>query len=346
MKAAYALSERERTILRYIVESYVQNATPVGSRFLVKKFNLGLSPATIRNVMNDLEDMGYLSQPHVSAGRVPTDKGYRYYVDSLLSSGAVNTFERKLILHQLRAVSPDVDEILEVSSQVLGQISSQLGIVLEPSFYKGIFRKMELVSISESKILAVITIESGLVKTIMMEIKSQVSRDQLHETSQVINERLSGLSLKVVKESIDERLKDTSVSNPLLMRTVVKFADRLFAVEHQIDLHLGGALNIISNPEFSDAQRASKILELIDSKENISNYLSQAESENVTIKIGHENQDDLLAECSVISTKYYMGNVSGTLGVVGPTRMQYSKIIPLVGFMAETLTKKLCSVWS
>jgi len=344
MKASAALTEREAKLLKYIIESYVINATPVGSSYLAKKYNLEISPATIRNVMNDLEEKGYLVQPHVSAGRVPTDKGYRFYVDSLRSMGAVSGVERQVILDHFETVSFDVEEILEVSSQVLSKISSQLGVVLEPSFYRGVFKKMELVSVSESKILAVITIESGLVKTIMMEIQSEVSRDQLHETSRTINERLSGLSLGEVKKTIDERLRDVGVSNPMLLRTVVKFADRLFAFDGVSDLHVDGAANIMANPEFRAGDYALKIMELIDRKDSLKDNLDCEESVRLSVKIGCENRGDLFRECSVVSTRYYMGNVSGSLGVVGPTRMHYAKIIPLVGFMGEVLTQKLYSI--
>ncbi len=196
---ATALTERENLILNCVVESYVTNAIPVGSRTLAKKYDLGISPATIRNVMNDLEDLGYLSQPHVSAGRIPTDKGYRFYVDSLMLLKSLARRDRNLIEKGLLKVSVDVTDILASASQVLGKISTQLGVVLEPRFYQGVFEKMELVSVSGNRILAVISIKSGLVKTIMMEIKSEVSSEQLHEAYQIINQLLSGLSLWEVK---------------------------------------------------------------------------------------------------------------------------------------------------
>lgn len=345
MKTSRMLSKRERTLLKHIVESYIRNALPVGSRYLAKAYNLGISPATIRNVMNDLEEMGYLKQPHVSAGRIPTDKGYRFYVDCLTSTNAFGEHDRQLILANFSDLSIDVEEILEVSSRVLGEISSQLGVVLEPSFYNGIFNKMELVSISDTRILAVITIESGLVKTIMMEIQTEVSRDQLHETSRIINERLSGLSLKEVKDTLDKRLADTGISNPMLLRTIIRFADKLFSFQKQKDLHVGGTMNIMSNPEFSDHVHVSKIIELIDRKENILHFLNATQTDNLTVRIGRENEGELFSEYSVISARYRLGRVAGTLGVVGPTRMHYSRIIPLVSFMGDVLTRKLCSVW-
>ncbi|RMD85795.1 MAG: heat-inducible transcription repressor HrcA [Calditrichaeota bacterium] len=336
------LNEREKIILNCIVESYVKTATPVGSRYLAKKYNLSWSPATIRNVMNDLEEMGYLKQPHTSAGRVPTDKGYRFYVDSLISIEALQRKERRMILENLRKVSADVDEILHTSSQVLGKISSQLGVVLAPRFYQGIFQKMELVPISENKILIVISIESGLVKTIMTEIESRVSRDKLYETAWIINERLSGLSLKEIKDSIDRRMADISKGEESLIRMIIESSDKLFTFEEHKDVHVGGTVNIMSNPEFSDQEHLIKMLELIESKQIILHLFDeQGKADKISITIGEEHKDEIFRNCSVITTSYHIGNVTGTLGVVGPTRMQYAKIIPLVDYMGKVLSQLL-----
>lgn len=339
--AATALTEREKIILNCIVESYVKTATPVGSRFLAKAFRLGISPATIRNVMNDLEEMGYLSQPHISAGRVPTDKGYRFYVDSLISFQVLAKRERDVILCNLGKVSRDVTEILEASSRVLGEISNQLGVVLEPRFYQGTFQKIELVPISDRKILAVISIQAGLVKTIMIEIESGVSRELLEETTWVINERLSGLSLKEVKETIDKRLNDISISDDRLVRLILQSSERLFNFEGQKDLHFAGAINIVSTPEFSDRSYATKILNFIESKQDIVRLFDDAKADKISITIGRENKEDLLSSCSIITTRYYMGNITGMLGVVGPMRMHYSRIISLVDYMGGVLTQML-----
>ena len=336
---ATALTERESLILNCLVESYVANATPVGSRYLAKKYDLGISPATIRNVMNDLEDLGYLSQPHVSAGRIPTDNGYRFYVDSLMLIRSLAKRDRNLIEKKLLKVSVDVTDILASASQVLGKISTQLGVVLEPRCYQGIFGKMELVSVGGNRVLAVISIKSGLVKTIMMEIESEVSSEQLHEAAQIINERLSGLSLKEVKETIDQRLAGVSVQNDRVIRLIVESSNKLFNFENQKELHLGGTHNIVANPEFLDQEYASKILQLLESKQSILHLLSDKQAAKVSLRIGDENQENGFTGFSVITTRYYIGNVTGTLGVVGPTRMQYDKIVPLVDFMGKVLTR-------
>ncbi len=335
------LTDRENLILNCVVESYVQGATPVGSRNLARNYNLGISPATIRNVMTDLEEMGYLCQPHVSAGRIPTDKGYRFYVDSLMALQKLKKRERQIIWDNLSQFATDVNDILAAASRVLANISSQLSVVLEPRFYQGIFQKLELVSVSDTRVLAVISIESGLVKTIMMEIESAVSRDQLDQTSLMINERLSGLSLKEVKETIDARLHDVSQYDNKLINLILESSDRLFDFKSHEVLHFGGAPNMVANPEFSQKDDVARILDLIESKESILHKFDENGDNKVYVRIGRENKEDVFHNYSIITAQYHIGNVSGGLGVVGPTRMRYAKIIPLVDFVGMTLTRML-----
>lgn len=332
------LNQREQNILRCIVESYIDTATPVGSRFLAKRFQLGISPATIRNVMNDLEEMGYLSQPHVSAGRVPTDKGYRVYVNSL-PMPTLDQTDQQLISENLSNYNIDLSELFETSSQILGKISSQLGVVLEPKLYKAIFQKMELVPVAEKKIMVVLSIKSGFVKTIVLEVESELSREQLQTTSWFINERLSGLSLEEIKNSVEQRLQEER--DNVVVDLIVHYSNKLFKFEEPKNLHLFGTYNIMSNPEFSDRELAVKILEVIEGKQEILNHFQQVADETVSIKIGEENRDQPLKNCSIISVKYQIGNMYGTLGVVGPTRMQYAKIIALVDYMKKVLTRSL-----
>lgn len=338
---ASTLSPRERLILNCVVDSHVKNANPIGSRYLSKRYNFGISAATIRNVMNDLEEMGYLRQPHVSAGRVPTDRGYRFYVDSLMPIPLLTRGDRKFIADNIDTASVDEDELFETSSQVLSKISSQLGVVLEPRFDQGIFQKMELVSVAHKKILAVITIKSGLVKTVTIEVDSEVNDSVLSETSWIVNERLSGLALDVIIDSIDERLTCNSATCNRLLKVIVRSSNKLFNFRDQENLYFSGTDYIMSNPEFSEREYALRILKLIESKQIVLQYFDEIEEDNISIKIGEENRQDMFRDYSIISAKYRIGNVTGTLGVVGPTRMHYAKIISLVDYMRKFLTQML-----
>jgi len=333
------LTQREVLIFNLIVESFLAKAMPVGSRYLAKKYNLDISPATIRNVMTDLEDHGLIRQPHTSAGRIPTDKGYRHYVDTLMKVARLSKRQRTTILQELHSASRDIEDILEESSHVLARISNQLGFVLSPKFYEGILDKIEFVTISENKLMMVITIKSGLVKTILMEVESEIPRDRLADTASILTERLHGLTLRQVKETLDERLRDPGRGDLALIKLLIESSDRYFASQNYFGkIHFDGTKNIVSQPEFEDHEKMRKILDLIENKEIIIKILSEQESSGgVSISIGQENKEELIKNCSLITTTYDLGDTVGTIGVIGPTRMQYDQIVALVEFMAETL---------
>jgi len=340
--SAERLSERERLILNSIVESFVRNAVPVGSRVLSKKSGMEMSPATIRNVMMDLEEMGYVAQPHTSAGRVPTDKGYRFYVDALMPVEALSAPEKQHIFEQLRRVSQGVDTILDAASQVLARVSNQLGVVLSPRFYQGVFEKIEFVPLAEKKVLMVLSIKSGLVRTIVMEMATEVSREVLEKTARVMNERLQDLNLQEIKQSLDQRMRHAGETNPELIERLVGAAELLFSEDARRALHFGGTNNIVQQPEFTDHQQLSKVLNLLENREMLIHLFDQGEDpEKISIAIGDENREELIKHCSLITASYHIGHISGTLGVLGPTRIRYAKMVALVDFMAKILTEVL-----
>lgn len=345
MKASQStdqLSERERMVLNSIVEDFVRNAVPVGSRVLSKKHGIGLSPATIRNVMGDLEEMGYLTHPHTSAGRVPTDKGYRLYVDALMEVQALSEQEKNEIVQHFMRVSKEVDSILDAASQMIARVSSQLGVVLSPRFYQGVFEKIELVPIAEKKVLMVLSIKAGLVRTILLKMDAEVSREVLEKTAGMINERLHGLSLMEIKNTLDSRLRDlVEVDTNLIAAIAGSTVPLIDQIEHR-NFHFGGANNIMVQPEFSDHRKLSNMLNLLESKQIVIHLFEQSESPGeLSITIGEENRDEFIKYCSLITTSYHIGSVTGTLGVIGPTRMRYPKVIALVDFMAKVLTQVL-----
>ena len=336
------LTDRESRILNSIVDNFVKSALPVGSRVIAKKSGMSLSPATIRNVMVDLEENGYLTHTHTSSGRVPTDKGYRYFVDSITEREKLSAHEKRTILDELARVSKEVDSLLDAASLVLARVSNQLGVILSPRFFQGIFDKIELVPISENKVLMVLTIRSGLVRTIMMTMDTEVSRDVLEKSASIINERLNGLSLTEIKKTLDDRMQDVGDSNSDIVRIVVQKALPYIDQDTHRTFHFGGTNNIMVQPEFSDHQKFSNVLNLLESKEIVIHVFDQNDSsDDLSISIGEENHAELIKYCSLITTSYHLGNVSGTLGILGPTRMRYSKIITLVDYMSKVLTQAL-----
>lgn len=333
------LNERERTILNNIVHSYIQTAIPVGSRYISKRKEIGLSPATIRNVMSDLEYLGYLAHPHTSAGRIPTDKGYRFYVNELMEIDRLSEKDQNVIQSQLQS-SIETDEVLKIASKILGSISHQLSVVTAPQMTSGILEKLELIQISSMRLLVVISIRSGLVKTMMLEIKSEIPRSKLEKVSQLLNERLSGLTLKKIRDTFADRLRDVQDEHTGLIRLFIESVDKLFDEHRTEKIHIGATKSMLSQPEFENTKNFKSIIELMENEDIIIHVLENTgQKSGTTVTIGEENKINNLKEFSVVTSTYTVGDITGTVGVVGPKRMEYSKMIPLVDYVAKTISE-------
>jgi heat-inducible transcriptional repressor len=340
---AEKLTERERTILRSIVYNYIVTATPVGSRWIAKELDIGLSPATIRNVMADLEFMGYLDHPHTSAGRMPTDRGYRFYVDYLMEIEHLQESDQDSIQQILSPVD-DPEEVLRESSKILGRISHQLSIITSPHFASGIFEKLELIALSSSKIMVVISLKAGLVKTITMEVLSEIRREKLNELSSIMNERLSGLTLSEIRNTFVNRMKDISGEQTGLVRLFIDSVDKLFNdVSDMEKVHIGGTRDILTQPEFEHPENFRSIIELLDNQQMIIHVLEKNDMKvgGVNVSIGSENSDEALKHYSILTTGYSISDVNGSVCVIGPKRMNYSKVVPLVDYIARTISSML-----
>lgn len=334
------LTNRESFILKSLVINFIDCGVPIGSRFLSKIYNNRLSAATIRNVMMDLDDKGLVSQPHTSAGRIPTDLGYRYYVNDLMKVEDLSEFEKQQIDHDLRTVpDKDVQEILEKSCEILSKVSNYLGVVLSPRFYQGKFEKLELIGLSENKVLVIISITSGLVKTVTMEMKTAIPSNKLETTARILNERLSGLTLTQIRDQFNRRMSDVAYAADELISQFSDSVDRIFSIENDQVL-FKGTQNILSYPEFSNQERIGKMLELIDNQKILIQIINSStkEDENISITIGQENKEELVNHCSLITAVYRIGDVTGALGVIGPTRMKYEKVTSLVDYITHQIT--------
>ncbi len=337
------LNGRERDILRHVVYNFIQTAVPVGSRYISRHFESQLSPATIRNVMADLEDLGYLSHPHTSAGRVPTDLGYRYYIDFLMEMQKLTEREKVEIEQQL-ATMADPDSLLRETSKLLGKISKQLSVVSSPHISSGVFEKLELIPIASSKLLVVISIRSGLVKTLMLEVGVEIKREYLEHISRVLNERLSGLTLREIRDTFIERTRDVQDERTGLIRLFIDSVDQLFDdMKDRDKVHISGTQNIIEQPEFIDPRNFRSIIELIENDDIIVHLLEKHEEldKNFVITIGEENKDSKAREYSVVSATYDLEGITGRVGIIGPTRMDYGKLIPLVDHVAKLIARMM-----
>ena len=340
------LSEREELVLRTLISAYIAMRDPVGSRTISKKGSLGISPATIRNTVSDLEEKGYVQQPHTSAGRVPTDKGYRFYVDHLMPEEGLTDAEKRRLEEEIiaRIREGHVEDILDQVSKIIADVSEQLGLALSPRFEQGLFHKMEMVPLTDRKILLALTITSGLVKTMVIEVDSALSPRELQETCQLLNERLHGLSIGEIRGSMEERVRSTSRGNPKLLRIIADEVEELFSFGHADTLYLGGTGNIFMHPEFTDLEKAASLIELLEHREIFISMLGErADYEGIMITIGRENISEAMHPCSLVTARYKLGDVSGIIGLIGPTRMRYPKLTALLRYTAD-LTEYLLGI--
>lgn len=339
------LNDRERTILRRVVYNFIQTAVPVGSRYISKHFETNLSPATIRNVMADLEELGYLSHPHTSAGRVPTDLGYRYYVDYLMEVEKL-TAEQKNKIDQELENPVDPSDLLREASKLLGKISKQLSIVSSPHISSSVLDKIELITLSSTKLLVVMSIRSGLVKTLMLEVRADIPRDSLEQINRMLNERLVGLSLQQIRDTFVERVRDIQGERTGLIRLFIDSVDQLFDdAKDREKVHISGTQHIVSQPEFGDPKNFRSVIELIENEDIIVHLLQKHEGsdKDIVITIGSENEESKVREYSMMTATYDLEGATGRIGIIGPKRMNYSKVIPLVDYVAKRIARLLAS---
>jgi heat-inducible transcriptional repressor len=335
------LTGREKSILRCIIQQFILTAAPVGSRYISKKDYIGLSPASIRNIMSDLEEMGFIDHPHTSAGRIPTDKGYRYYVDSLMEIQKLKAFEKSLISKKLEPFQ-QADELLSIASKILSSITNQVACVLYPKLDTGILEQIRLVPLTSKRLLVVVSIKSGLVKTITLELTVEINESHLNEVQSLLSERLSGLKLSEIRKTFSERFKDIQSEDKPIITLFLDSADKIFTdFKTNEKVVISGTSNIFRQPEFDNPERFQGIIELIEDK-NIIVHIFEKKSDDpigeVLVSIGSENEARELEDYSFVKKEYSVDDVTGTLGIIGPKRMEYSKVMAIVDYMANILT--------
>jgi heat-inducible transcriptional repressor len=330
------LSDREQIVLEAVIRSYVETAEPAGSRTVVRRFNLGISPATVRNTMSDLEEKGYLFHPHTSAGRLPTDQAYRLFVNSLLEQPRTPVDPEPL--RQELAVAGDrsaVELLIRRAAQVLGLVTQELGIATAPQLAETILERIELAAVGGGKILLVMTLRSAGVRTLFVDVPAELPPSTLISVTQVLNERLAGLTLREVRASLSARLRDTTGGDPAgteLLNVFIQSADEWLQWPASSDsVHLGRASVLAEQPEFQNGSRLRNLIELTEQTDLLSQFLSaRMGSEGLQISIGAEHKNPALAGFTVVTSEYHVGGLRGIIGVIGPTRMPYERIIGLV----------------
>ena len=338
------LTERAQLLMKNLVEHYIRDGQPVGSRTLSRESSMGLSAASIRNVMADLEDLGLIHSPHTSAGRIPTVKGYRLFIDSLLT---VRPLEQELIsgwkqkLHD----SHEPGKLLASASRQLSEVTSMAGVVMLPRREQVALRKIEFLPLSQNQVLVILVVNEREVQNRIIQAQRSYSAAELQQIANYLNQLCAGQDLRRVRKSLLSELDDTRSSMNQLMADAITMAHQVFDEDegHEDGLFLAGQTNLMSYEEMGNMDKLRKLFDAFNRKRDILQLLDQSlHAEGVQIFIGEESGYEVLDECSVVASPYKVdGQVVGVLGVIGPTRMAYDRVIPIVDVTAQLLGSSL-----
>jgi len=342
------MDERKIKILQAIVTDYINNGEPVGSRTIAKKYDLGISSATIRNEMSDLEEMGYIEQLHTSSGRKPSDKGYRLYVDRLMQITKLSTEEQYMIKNQLiNAALYEVDKIVKQATQMLSDLTNLTSIVKAPSVQKSCIKYIQLINLDAGSVLFVIITDSGIIKNNVIKISKPIGSAVIERLTNILNFRLGKLTIEQINLEVINNLKSDLASYQEIFDGIIPaLYDSLSGVETS-EVYIQGAANIFNYPEYNNIDKAREFLVLVDNKESINSLLgAQDITGNITIKIGGENFVECARECSIITAVYSASGIPlGSIGVIGPTRIPYGKVISVLTEIVKELNDNIAQIY-
>ncbi|MGY8823118.1 MAG: heat-inducible transcriptional repressor HrcA [Candidatus Latescibacterota bacterium] len=337
-----SISSREIQVLQALVRAHIALGVPVGSRTLGESYSLGVSPATIRNALASLEEKGYVHQPHTSAGRVPTERGYRFYVTQCMAEEALELDAGGAVLRrelEAQLCEGDMQEIMAQLAHIIGDVSKQLGLVLAPRFEQGVLGRIELVSLAENRLLLVVSINQGLMKSLVIEVGSGLSREDLETMNRLLNERLYGLNLAEIRHTVRERLRNLEERNPQLLRAVVDEIEALAQTNGDL-LYVSGTSNLCLQPEFGDSLRVAGLVDLAEKKNLLAHLMS--ERRGVVVTIGEDHPLAAMRHCGMVTASYEVEGGLGVIGIIGPTRMPYESLVTLVNYAALRAAQLVC----
>lgn len=332
-----ALDERKSKVLQAIIEDYVATAEPVGSRTIAKKYQLGVSPATIRNEMSDLEELGFIAQPHTSAGRIPSDRGYRYYVDCLMQSKTVTPLEEELIHRTFQRKAAEIETLIRETAVLLSDTTKLTAVVTGPQMNKTRVRELRLVPVGGDKAVLIYVTDSGFVENQVLDLPVEVNMIELQRVSDLLNEQLRGQSVQALSRTAIRALQvELQKYGALIEQTLAFLGQRLEATGRQ-RIFLGGTTNMLAQPEFRDVDKVRRLFTLLEQDEAVATLLQSPEEEGAHgIAIGEEIQVQEMSDCSIVSATYRMGNqVIGRMGVIGPKRMEYGRVVGILDSITQ-----------
>lgn len=338
------LSDRKKAILQAIIEDYITTAEPVGSRNIAKNHDLGLSAATIRNEMADLEEMGYLDKPHTSAGRIPSEVGYRFYVDSLMRRYSMTMEEISSLQHSMDRKYTQLENVISEISDIISRATNYPAIVEMPQATKSRLKNIKMILIERGSVMIVVVTDAGVVRNKHLKVSSEIDYDVIDTISEFLSTQLTGLSSDDFTAARIMLIYEAIAGYGDFLKTVIEFVLECLG-DSQNRVYVGGASNILNNPEFENIEKAKEFLSFIDSRENVSKMLhlpSSENTENISIKIGSETGVEEMRDTSLVVANYSVGGrLHGKIGIIGPKRMDYARVISSLELINDKLSEIL-----
>jgi len=334
------LDARKKNVLMAIVQDYIATAEPVGSRTIARKYKLGVSPATIRNEMADLEELGYIEQPHTSAGRIPSDKGYRYYVDHLMKREEFNSEEAKLVLNGYLTKKQEVGHVLRNTGQLLSQITNYTGVVMTTGLGEGSFKHIQLVHLGSRQSMVVMITDAGAVHHQIIDIPENIHASDLDTISSVLNHKLQGKTIENIRLTLIQEIYFELAKQKHILDMAMDVIQEGLSLETGEKIYLGSIFNILNQPEFHNIEKVKVLLSLLENEHELTNIMANVFQEaGVTVRIGEELVDGRLKDYSLVMGTYHMeGKPVGSIGLLGPTRMDYARAFAVVEYMTENIS--------
>ena len=341
------LTTRDRAILKDVILTYIVHAEPVSSRSVAKQGRHGLSAASIRNVMADLEDMGFLTQPHTSAGRVPTHKAYHLYIESMMDPPAVSSEERRYIDESFSGRDVDPETLMTSASHLLSELSHQIGVVLTPALAETSLKSIEFVHLSERKVLCVVVSTTGFVDSKVIQTLEQVQRRDLVRISNYVTEQFAGLTLRQIRDRLLRLLAEERARFDRMLALTIELAEKGLEPGSGHDVLMDGTTELLAQPELADIERVRRMFEKFSDKAQLVFMLTECmRGQGVRVLIGEDSDFTSELDFSLVTSPYGVGDRPlGTLGIFGPTRMEYQRTIPLVHYLGEKLSQALASTF-
>ncbi|KNF09360.1 heat-inducible transcription repressor HrcA [Gottschalkia purinilytica] len=334
------LDERKLQVLHAIIQSYIISAEPIGSRTISKKFDLGVSSATIRNEMSDLEELGYLVQPHTSAGRIPSDKAYRLYVNKLMTSLDIGSILSNDLKDKLTEGRREIDQLIQGAAKILASITNYTSLAIAPQIKRSSIKRIQLVPVDDSKILAVLVTDSGILKNAVFRTNDNISYDNLNVMTNFLNEKLKGLTIEDIGYDFQEGLIREMYELKYSISSIMPVILQSLEDTEDMGIYFDGVTNIFNFPEYNDISKAKQFLSFIEDKNSVMDMLINSEFSDVQVTIGSENIYEEIQDCSVITAVYSInGKTIGKIGVIGPTRMDYLRVITAVKSLSLDLNE-------